>query len=65
MRKESKLANRKFKSLGHSIIIYDTNFKLLSTEVDMPLFETIKHWISFIQFKFFLHIRLFDILQEC
>lgn len=42
--------------LGHSIIIYDHTFELLSSNVEVPLFETLKHWISFIQLKFFFSI---------
>ena len=45
--------------LGHSIIIYDHSFKLLSTQVEMPLFETLKHWISFVQLKLFFSISGF------
>lgn len=45
--------------LGHSIIIYDSTFDLLSTDVAMPLFETLKHWISFAQMKLFISISGF------
>lgn len=45
--------------LGHSIIIYDHTFDLLKTEVEMPVFETMKHWISFIQLKLFFSISGF------
>ena len=45
--------------LGHSIIIYDTNFALLSTDVKMPLFQTLKHLVSFIQLKLFFSISGF------
>ena len=45
--------------LGHSIIIYDSSFTLLSTDVEMPLFETLKHLVSFIQLKLFFSISGF------
>lgn len=45
--------------LGHSIIIYDRSFNLLSTDIEMPLFETTKHYISFIQLKLFFSISGF------
>lgn len=45
--------------LGHSIIIYDNSFNILSTDIKMPLFETAKHYISFIQLKLFFSISGF------
>ena len=51
--------------LGHSIIIYDSNFELLSTDVQMPFFETIKHWISFVQMKLFISISGFLMAFKC
>lgn len=45
--------------LGHSIIIYDTTFDLFSSNVEMPIFETLKHWISFVQLKLFFSISGF------
>ena len=51
--------------LGHSIIIYDSNFELLSTGVQMPFFETIKHWISFVQMKLFISISGFLMAFKC
>lgn len=45
--------------LGHSIIIYDHTFELLSSNVEMPLFEILKHWISFVQLKLFFSISGF------
>lgn len=45
--------------LGHSIIIYDKTFNLFSTDIEMPLFEIIKHVISFIQLKLFFAISGF------
>lgn len=51
--------------LGHSIIIYDSTFDLLSTNVAMPLFETLKHWISFAQMKLFISISGFLLAYKC
>lgn len=45
--------------LGHSIIIYDNTFDLLSSDVQMPMFETLKHLISFIQMKLFIALSGF------
>lgn len=45
--------------LGHSIIIYDSTFDLLTTDVQMPLFETVKHIVSFVQMKLFISISGF------
>lgn len=45
--------------LGHSIIIYDHTFDLLTSDVEMPMFESLKHWISFIQLKLFFSISGF------
>lgn len=44
---------------GHSVIIYDHTFDLLTSNVEMPLFELVKHWISFIQLKLFFSISGF------
>ena len=51
--------------LGHSIIIYDSTFELLKSEVQMPLFETLKHWISFVQMKLFISISGFLLAYKC
>lgn len=51
--------------LGHSIIIYDNSFDLLTSDVQMPLFETIKHWISFVQMKLFISISGFLLAYKC
>ena len=51
--------------LGHSIIIYDNSFKLLSTDIQMPFFETLKHWISFVQMKLFISISGFLMAFKC
>lgn len=51
--------------LGHSIIIYDSTFDLLSSETQMPLFETLKHWISFVQMKLFISISGFLFAYKC
>lgn len=45
--------------LGHSIIIYDRSFDLLKSDIAMPMFETVKHFISFIQLKLFFSISGF------
>lgn len=45
--------------LGHSIIIYDRTFDLLNSDVEMPIFEALKHAISFIQLKLFFSISGF------
>ena len=45
--------------LGHSIIIYDNSYTLLSIDVEMPLFQTLKHLINFIQLKLFFSISGF------
>lgn len=51
--------------LGHSIIIYDNRFELLSSDVQMPIFETLKHWISFVQMKLFISISGFLLAFKC
>lgn len=51
--------------LGHSVIIYDGTFDLLSSETQMPLFETLKHWISFVQMKLFISISGFLLAYKC
>lgn len=51
--------------LGHSIIIYDSTFELLKSEVQMPMFETLKHWISFVQMKLFISISGFLLAYKC
>ena len=51
--------------IGHSIIIYDSGFELLTSEVQMPLFETIKHWISFVQMKLFISVSGFLLAYKC
>lgn len=51
--------------LGHSIIIYDNSFDLLSSDNQMPLFETVKHWISFAQMKLFISISGFLLAYKC
>lgn len=45
--------------LGHSIIIYDHTFDLLTSDVEMPHFESLKHLISFIQLKLLFSISGF------
>ena len=51
--------------LGHSIIIYDSTFDLLTTGVQMPLFETVKHIVSFVQMKLFISISGFLLAYKC
>lgn len=51
--------------IGHSIIIYDTRFELLSSEIQYPFFETLKHWISFVQMKLFISISGFLLAYKC
>ena len=51
--------------LGHSIIIYDNTFDLLTSDVKMPMFETLKHYISFIQMKLFISISGFLLAYRC
>lgn len=51
--------------LGHSIIIYDSTFDLLTTDVQMPLFETVKHIVSFVQMKLFISISGFLLAYKC
>ncbi len=51
--------------LGHSIIIYDSTFGLLTTDVQMPLFETVKHIVSFVQMKLFISISGFLLAYKC
>jgi peptidoglycan/LPS O-acetylase OafA/YrhL len=51
--------------LGHSIIIYDNSFNLLTADVQMPLFETVKHGIAFVQMKLFISISGFLLAYKC
>ena len=51
--------------LGHSIIIYDRSFDFLNSDIEMPLFETLKHWISFVQMKLFISISGFLLAYKC
>lgn len=51
--------------LGHSIIIYDNSFSLLSTDICMPLFENVKHCISFVQMKLFISISGYLLAYKC
>lgn len=51
--------------LGHSIIIYDSRFNLFHSDIQMPLFETIKHLISFVQMKLFISISGFLLAYKC
>ena len=51
--------------LGHCIIIYDNSFDLLRSDNQMPLFETLKHLISFAQMKLFISISGFLLAYKC
>lgn len=51
--------------LGHSIIIYDNSFDLLQSDVQMPMFGVLKHWISFVQMKLFISISGFLLAYKC